>query len=64
MMGLNQSFLGFVKHTPKDKIISTSICDPPQAYVKIKRDSPEMVGGNLGKGYVFIFVLIGSKCRS
>ena len=23
-----------------------------------------MVGENLGKGYVFIFVLIGSKCRS
>jgi hypothetical protein len=49
---------------PKDEITSTSICYPPQACVKIKRYSPEMVGENLGKGYVFIFVLIGSKCRS
>ena len=29
----------------KDELISTSICYPPQACVKIKRYSPEMVGG-------------------
>jgi hypothetical protein len=55
-MGLNHSFLGFVKilrrTRPKDELISTSICDPLQACVKIKRYLPEMVGENLGKGYV------------
>jgi hypothetical protein len=55
-MGPNHSFLGFVKHTrgtrPKDGLISTSICDPLQACVTIKRYLPEMVGENLGKGYV------------
>jgi hypothetical protein len=31
----------------KDELTSTSICYPPQACVKIKRYSPEMVeGGN------------------
>jgi hypothetical protein len=60
--GLNHSFLGFVKHTPrdlmKDELTSTSICYPPQDCVKIKRYSPEMVGGNLGKKRVFVFVLV------
>jgi hypothetical protein len=52
-MGPNHSFLGFVKHTPrdslKDELKLTSICYPPQACVKIKRYSPEMVGEKLGK---------------
>jgi hypothetical protein len=43
---------------PKDELTSTSICYPPQLCVKIKRYSPEMVGGNLGKGYVFVFILL------
>ena len=67
-MGPNHSFLGFVKYTLRDSsegwAYIASICYPPQACVKIKRYSPEMVGENLGKGYVFIFVLIGSKCCS
>jgi hypothetical protein len=61
-MGPNHSFLGFVKCTlrdcPKDELTSTSICYPPQACVKIKRYSPEMVGEILGKGYAFVFVLM------
>jgi hypothetical protein len=52
-MGPNHSFLGFVKHTPRDSsegcYYITSICYPPQACVKIKRYSPEMVGGGIGK---------------
>jgi hypothetical protein len=54
----NHSFLGFIKHTLKDEITSTSICYPPQACVKIKRYSPEMVGENLGKKCVSIFLLV------
>jgi hypothetical protein len=48
-MELNHSFLGFVKHTLKDELTFTSICYPPQACVKIRRYSPEMVGEKLGK---------------
>jgi hypothetical protein len=52
-MGLNHSFLGFVKHTLKDSseglAYITSICYPPQACVKIKRYSSEMAGEKLGK---------------
>jgi hypothetical protein len=36
----------------------TSICYPPQACVKIKRYSPEMVGENLGKKCVSVSVLM------
>jgi hypothetical protein len=46
------------------ELISTSICDPLQACVKIKRYLPEMVGEKFGKGICFVFELIGSKCRS
>jgi hypothetical protein len=42
----------------KDDLTSTSICYPPQACVKIKRYLPEMVGEILGKGYVFVSVLM------
>jgi hypothetical protein len=31
---------------------------PPQVCVKIKRYSPEMVGENLGKGCIFVFILL------
>jgi hypothetical protein len=48
----------------KKELTSTSICYPPQACIKIKRYSPEMVGENLGKGCVFVFIFFGSKCRS
>jgi hypothetical protein len=40
------------------ELTSTSICYPPQPCAKIKKYSPEMVGGNLGKGCVFVFVLL------
>ena len=67
-MGPNHFFLGFVKNTLRESsegwAYITSIFYPPQDCIKIKRYSPEMVGENLGKGYVFIFVLIGSKCHS
>jgi hypothetical protein len=65
-MGPNHSFLGFVKNTPKDSLkgcaYSTNICYPPQACVKIKKYSLEMVGEigkwNLYKIYINLWQLV------
>jgi hypothetical protein len=66
-MGSNHSFLGFVKHTqgtrPKDELTFTSICYPPQACVKIKSYSPEMVG-EIGKEMCLCICVSGSNSHS
>jgi hypothetical protein len=42
----------------KDELTSTRICYPFESCIKIKRYSREMVGENLGKKYLSIFVLV------
>ena len=67
-MGPNLSFLGFVKNTPRDSSKGWAYIDKHMWYSSILRKHKEVLarngGGKFWKGICFIFVLIGSKCRS
>jgi hypothetical protein len=67
-MGLNHSFLGFIKNTLRDSseggAYITSICYPPQDCIKIKRYLLENGGGKFWKEMCLCTCVSGSTSLS
>ena len=67
-MGLNHSFLGFIKHSLRDSSKGWAYINKHMWSSSSVRKNKEVLaingGGKFGKGICFIFVLIGSKSHS
>ena len=67
-MGSNHSFFGFVKNTPRDSSEGWAYINKHMWSSSSLRKNKEVLasngGGKFGKGIYFVFMLIGSKCRS
>ena len=67
-MGPNHSFLGFIKNTPRDSSERWAYINKHMWSSSSLHKNKEVLarngGGKFGKGICFIFVSIGSKCRS
>ena len=67
-MGLNLSFLGFVKNTPRDSSEGWAYINKHMLSSSSLRKNKEVLtkngGGKFGKGTCFRIHIFGSKCRS
>ena len=68
VMGPNHSFLGFVKHTLRDSSEGWDYINKHMLSSSSLRKNKEVLarngGGKIWERDMFVFVLIGSKCRS